>query len=152
MALTVRQVRDRLSTGLATHLGTDWTESRFPAEMFGDDTREQRHLAFSVEVPATVPSADRQNTRGGTVDRQTVVTTRVVVRWAHILRADGEADDYGNALDAEARIVDVLLNHIDRNPELGLRLLSLARRAHPDGLLLEGLVTLECLHVLPLVS
>lgn len=151
MALTVREVRDRIAEGLTTHLGSSgWTESRFPAEKFGDDTREQRHLAFSVEVPSTTTGPDRQNTRGGSRSRASIVQTRIVIRWGHLLTADGEARDYSAALDAEARLVDALLNHIDRNPELGLTLVSLTRRSLEDGLLLEGQVTLDCLHILPL--
>lgn len=149
MALTVRQLRDRIAEGLTSSLAAlGWTESRYPAELIGMDSRDQRHLAFAVGVPVTTPhELDRQSSRGGQTPRGAVSATRVVVRWGHHLQTDGEAASYSEMLDAEAVLVASILA-LDANPQMALRLLSLERRA--DGDLVDGTITLECLHRLPL--
>lgn len=154
MALTVRELRDRIANGLTTALGSaGWTESRYPPELFGMDTRDQRHLGFSVGVPATTPAQlDRQNTRGGSTTKGTVAETEVIVRWGYRLRSDGVSVDYGLSLDAEAVLVAAVLA-IDRDPQLALRLVSLRRAVQTvleEGDLVEGQIALTCLHRVPL--
>lgn len=154
MALTVHQVRDRIATGITSALGgAGWVESRFPPEMFGWDTREQRHKGFSVGVPATLfPEPERQNARSGA--RRAVVTTSVVVRWGHQLRVDGTTVDYGAALDAEAALIEAVLD-CNASQDLGLRITAARRTVQVgDGdaiaHLLYGTLELQCLHVMAL--
>jgi hypothetical protein len=153
--LTVRHLRDQIREGITLALGAGgWVESRHSPEMFGSDTRDQRHLSFSVGLPGTDPaSLDRQSTHGGAATRFTFATTSVVVRWGFRLRSDGESLDYSLALTAEADLVAALLA-IDRSSGMVLRLVSLRRSVVAvleEGSLLEGQVGLEALHRLPLV-
>ncbi len=149
MSLTVRQIRDRISTGLRNALESQgWRESRYPAELLGMDSRDIRHLAFAVGLPSTTPAdGERQSTRNGATTKGAIVASRVLVRWGYRLRADGEAADYSAMLDAEAVLVAAVLA-IDKDPQLGLRLLDLERRA--DGDLVDATATFECMHRLPL--
>lgn len=151
MGLTVREVRDRIATGITNALGSaGWTESRYAADAPGMDTREMRHLAFQVRVPSTAPAAlDRQNTRGGVTERATVCTSLVVVQWSHRLRADGQAADYSDALGAEAALTYALLA-IDRDRDLALRIVRIRRVVPPESDLFIGEIELEVLHRLPL--
>lgn len=152
--LTVHQVRDRIASQITSALGASgWLESRYPPEMFGWDSREQRHKGFSVGVPATTfPEAERQNARSST--RRGVVTTAVVVRWGHQLRVDGVAVDYGAALDAEAALIEAVLD-ANAAQDLGLRITAARRTiqvADGDAVehLLYGTLELQCLHVMAL--
>lgn len=150
--LSVRDLRNRIREGLTEILGPQhWTESRYPPELFGQDTREQRHLGFSVGVPSTVPGAlDRQSTHGGAGLRGAVAETTVAVRWGYRLRAVGTTDDYDGALEAELALTGALFL-IDRSPELGFRITQLQRSVLPgDEMLLLGTVTLIALHRTPL--
>ena len=149
--LTVRSVRDRISAQISGALGPDgWSESGFPPDLFPYDSRALAHLAFVVGVPSTTPAQlDRQSARGGTT-KATLATTLVTVRWAHRLRADGVPQDYGDALDAEARLIACVLE-VDTDPHLSVRLLRVPTRSTPaDGTAFVGTVEFEVLHRLPL--
>lgn len=151
MGLTVREVRDRIANGITTALGSaGWSESRYAADAPGMDSREILHLAFQVRVPTTnAAPQDRQSTRGGATSRATVATSVVVVQWTHRLRADAQADDYSEALGAEAELTRTLLA-IDRDRDLALRIVGIRRSVPPEADLFTGEVELEVLHRLPL--
>lgn len=148
MALSVRELRRRIADGLTAALGhRGWLESRYPPELFGQDTREQRHLGFSVAVPSTVPEElDRQNSRRGATLRGAVASTATVIRWGHRLRVVDTVEDYDEALASEAVLVEALLD-IDRDPGLAIRIVRLDRQVLPgDEVLLLGQITVSTLH------
>jgi hypothetical protein len=150
VGVTARDVRDRLAASLTTSLPS-WSESRSVADLYPADARGAAHLSWAVGLTATTPAAlDRQSTRGGSAVRVATVTTAVVVRWGHRLRADAQVEDYAAALTAEAALVDALLA-VDREG-LAVRVGRLSRAVAGDGLLLVGTVELEVLHRLPLYT
>lgn len=127
MAVTLRQVRDRIATQLAAELDAQgWLESRYPPELLGLDSREQRHQVYSVGLPqTTVDELDRQDDSTGT--RQAYVRTVLLVRWGWHLQPDGIAAAYADSMEGEAAIIAAVLA-VNPNPELSVRLVSASRQ------------------------
>lgn len=153
MALTVRQVRDRIADGITEALGSSgWTESRTTYDLFPRDTRALSHKSFAVGALGTVPGqGDRQNDRRGTTTRGAIATTAISVRFAFRLRADAQAADYGAALDAEGVLTKAILG-VDRDPQLSVRILRvpLRRGDAGEGTAFLGQLDFEVLHRLAL--
>lgn len=115
-----------------------WTLSRFAFELFGRDTDQLTHHAFSVGVPETAdhPRDGRQRVAEGLL-----VTSTVEVKWAHRLRADAQSNDYDAALDAEQQLVAAVKGISDKH----VLVVRMTRRAVPEGWVL-GSVTFTILH------
>lgn len=150
MALTVREVRDRVAAAAEALPG--WTESRYAYGVFpaDGDSFPQLHHAFAVGCPTTVPTRDdRQSARGDAVERGTVATTTVSVRWVHRLRADAQVGDYGEALDAETKLLNGILA-LEAVPGLSVVLARAARSTTSDGAAVVGQLDFTTLHWLAL--
>lgn len=147
MALTVRQLSERLAAHLAVQL-PDWRQSIYPVELMPYDTRPTQHLCWAIGLGvSTVAALDRRRVTVGTH-----TTTGVTVAWAYRLRDDGVVADVDAAYDAEAALVAALLT-IDQDPDLGLQLDRLSRRVvggDSGHIILLGSVELTCHHRLPL--
>jgi hypothetical protein len=151
MSLSVANVRSRIAAGLLTDLQpSGWSQSRYPADLFGSDTRSLAHLSYAVGVTSTAPMPlERQSARG--LERGTHALTRVVVRWSHVLRADAALDSYDAALREEQRLIAACLA-VDADPELAVRWGGVpSRTVAGDGTYLLGVVDLEVYHRFPLV-
>jgi hypothetical protein len=90
------ELRQAVATAVDALSG--WTQSRFPAELFGRDTNSLQHHAFAVHLPDTVPHAreGRQRASEGMWSE-----SAVEVLWAHRIRNDAAVADYDAALEAE---------------------------------------------------
>lgn len=146
MALTVKQLADRLSEHLALQLPA-WRASTYPSEIMPYDPRPSQHQAWALLVSrSTVTPLDRQRRSTGTY-----VASEVVVTWTYRLRDDGIALDIAAAYDAEAALV-AAIGTIDQDPDLSLQLSRLSRTVSngDSGMILVGSVELTCYHRLPL--
>ncbi|MEQ1571071.1 MAG: hypothetical protein ABMA64_35910, partial [Myxococcota bacterium] len=122
MSLSLDELRRRVADAVTATLGeAGWTESTYAFDLFPRDARDLAHLAFAVGLPSSSPAElDRQSTRRGSVVRQAVTTTAVVVRWTSGLPADDQVAAYGGFLAAERDLVSAVLA-LDGNPDLGIR-------------------------------
>ena len=143
-ALTVATVRQRVATALEAVSG--WTESRFAPPIFGRDSAQLVHHAFTVDPATTSPlDADRRQRVADGVEAVTGLT----VRFAHRLRGDNQVADFDAALAAEHTVIKTALA-ISRS-DLHIIFAAVERRAVSDaGDLFLGAVRFTALHRLAL--
>lgn len=136
MASDTSSARQAVTAAIAALDG--WTVSRFAPELFGRDAGQLLHHAFAVGVPDTTdhPRDGRQRRSEGLL-----VTSTVVVTWAHRLRGDAQDGDYDAALDAEQDLVGAVKAISDAH----VTVQRMTRRALPEGWVL-GSVTFAVLH------
>lgn len=87
-----------------------WALSTFVPQRFGRDPRALAHHAYAVGLVETVAVAGQRQARVGSYGRAVEVVSRVVVRYAHLLRAASEVADYDEALEAERQLAAAVLD------------------------------------------
>ena len=117
MSLSPRALRERVAQKLTTSLGArGWHESRYIYHMFPatQDGHDRLHLSFAVGILGdTSPlPAERNRTAKGIQGH-----TTIAIKWAHLIRADGQLQDYDAALDREVDLVGAVYG-TGRDPDM----------------------------------
>lgn len=136
MAHDVAIVRQTVVAAIGAVNG--WKESSWPADLFGRDTAMILHHTFAVGIASTTPHSRDARQR---VAEGLLVTSTVVVSWAHRLRGDAQIGDYDAALDAERDVVGVVM----RIANMHVTLQELSRSTRTEGWVL-GTITFSILH------
>ena len=97
--IQISAIRSRTAAALAALSG--WKESRWHADLFGNDPLTTLHKGFAVDVRGSTPRTQEAGRRVG----HQLVDTIIGIKWAHKLRADAQITDMAGALDAEAAAV-----------------------------------------------
>lgn len=145
MALTLSEIRERITDHLTARLGPDgWQAVPVAFDNFPDElTQHQEALGFTVGVLSSSPIAQDPRQRAS---RGVVVATVVGVRYASIVRADYQLQDYDRALDAEQALVAAMLA-TPKDYEMHVRFReSTQRTITGDGSVFVGDVRFEVLH------
>jgi hypothetical protein len=138
--VTTRQLVERVRGQVKDAL--QWTPSRFPYELFPNDTQHLQHHAFAVGAMQTEIHSPVEMKRGAA---GALCWTTLGIRWAHRMRGAAQLDDYHASLDAEADLL-VAINATSRTDLSGLLFETAEREVQPDGLWLIGEMTWKVLH------
>ena len=130
--LATSAVRSRVATAIGLLAG--WRQSRYAPPIFGMDTGGaggRLHHSFSVEAQgcfaSPAPVSQRQRLGDGVR-----VSTSIVVRFAHRLRADNQVSDYDSGLDAVETIITTVMGISQANLHIVLD------RVQPPGIAPAG--------------
>ena len=100
MAIAPDTIRARVAARIGLLSG--YKQSRWVLDLFGTDSNHVMHHAFAVGLGSTrAQGAARSRRHGGTL-----VTTQVIIKWAHRIRADAQVADYDAALQSEQDVIE----------------------------------------------
>lgn len=130
-----------IASALAAELPSPWRRSVFePTAVLHADGGPQG-FTWSIEIPRTSVTFGRRMDSLTDATAARPAEDRVVVRWAHPLRADSKVDSYDEALVAEDLFVDAIFGHTSRTG-LGALLLEELSREVGSGVVV-GTITLR---------
>lgn len=127
MSVLLSEIRSGVATQISSLTG--YNESKFPPEFFARQQNTLAHKSYSVGIPVTEDSGERQ--RRATYYLRSVIEVKVAYRLRPL---DVYPIDYDNALDAEKEVIErVLRSYTTINNEIQLRFARVTREI-PDSM------------------